>query len=246
MKLVLKSAFFWFYTALMTLIVTLPILICSTILLPLNPTRKWAHRIGNFWGRSVFAVNPNWNFLIEGKEHLRGGAAVIVANHESMSDIIAMYLLRTNFKWLAKEELFRVPFFGWSMSLCGYIPLKRGSIRSARESFEKAKKYIKKGVSILIFPEGTRSLDGELATFKGGAFKLAIQEKVAIIPVVTTGTRHIIQKGSWKINEKNKMQIKILPPIATQDLIEADENNLRHETREKMAKALHELRLASN
>jgi 1-acyl-sn-glycerol-3-phosphate acyltransferase len=238
----LQSIFFWIHAALMTLAVSLPVLICSTILLPFNPNRTWAHRVGNFWGWSIFKVNKGWKLTVKGKEHLPKGATVIISNHESMSDIIALYLLNIDFKWLAKKNLFHIPFFGWSMALCGYIPLVRGSISSAKESFEKAGNYLKKGVPILFFPEGTRSADGELGLFKAGAFKLAIQEQVPIVPVALIGPRDVIQKGSWKVNETIHVKIKMLPPIETKGLTEADEENVRHAARDRIAKALRELR----
>jgi 1-acyl-sn-glycerol-3-phosphate acyltransferase len=151
-----------------------------------------------------------------------------------MADIIAVYLLGANFKWLAKSELFKVPFFGWSMALCGYIPLERGSIKSMGASLERARQYLKKGVPILIFPEGTRSETGELREFKGGAFKLALEEKVPIVPIAMTGTRHILQKGDWKLADSVFVQIEVLPAVAPQ----GDEKDLRHTVREQIKEGL--------
>jgi 1-acyl-sn-glycerol-3-phosphate acyltransferase len=241
----IRSIFIWIYIGIMTLVVLPPVLICSTLLLPFNPNRTWAHRIGNFWGWSIIKINKGWKVIIKGKEHLPKGSSVIISNHESMSDILALYLLNIDFKWLAKKELFNIPFFGWSMTLCGYIPLVRGSIKSAKEGFEKAGNYLKKGVPILFFPEGTRSHDGELGLFKAGAFKLAIQEQVPITPIALIGPRDIIEKGSWKINETINVKIQILPPIETKGLTEADEENVRHATRDQIAKTLRELRAES-
>jgi len=240
--LALQSVFFWLHAILMTLLVSLPVLVCSTLLLPFNPNRTWAHRIGNFWGWSIFKINRGWKVTVEGRENLPKGASVIISNHESMGDIIVLYLLNIDFKWLAKQNLFHIPFFGWSMAFCGYIPLVRGSMSSTRKSFETAGDYLRKGVPILFFPEGTRSADGELGLFKAGAFKLAIQEQVPITPIAFTGTRDVIRKGSWKIKEKIHVRIRILPPIPTKGLNEKEEESLRHLAREGIADALRELR----
>jgi 1-acyl-sn-glycerol-3-phosphate acyltransferase len=239
---VMRSIVFWSFAAFMTLVVSLPVLICSTLLLPFNRNRTWAHKVGCFWGQSIFKVNRGWKMVIEGKENIPKGAAILVANHESMSDIIALYLLDVDFKWLAKKDLFYVPFFGWSMALCGYVALERGSVSSTRKSFDRCGDYLRRGVPILFFPEGTRSADGQLAAFKAGAFKLAIQEKVPIVPVALTGPRNVIKKGSWKINKKVSARIKVLPPITTKDLSEKDDDELRHTARDAIAHALKELR----
>jgi len=237
-----RSIFIWLGVILATLFVFFPILICSTLLLPFNPQKTWAHRVGNVWGFFIFRISPRWKVSLRGRENLPKGPAILVSNHESMADIIAVYLLNSDFKWLAKSELFRVPFFGWSMALCGYIPLERGSIKSTAASLEKARGYLKKGVPILIFPEGTRSETGELREFKGGAFKLAIEEKVPVIPIVMTGTRHILQKGDWKLAEQIFVQIQILPAVSTSQVTAEGERDLRHLVREQMKESLLELK----
>jgi len=234
----LRSILVWFGVILATLFVFFPILICSTLLLPFNPQRTWAHRVGVLWAYFIFKISRRWRVSLTGKENLPKGPAVLVSNHESMADIIAVYLLGCDFKWLAKSELFRVPFFGWSMALCGYIPLERGSIRSMASSLEKARHYLRKGVPILIFPEGTRSETGELREFKGGAFKLALEEKVPIIPIAMTGTRHILQKGDWKLAEKVFVQIQVLAPVTAG----GDEKDLRHTVREQIKEGLLQLK----
>ena len=242
----LRSLFIWVTVILTTLLVFFPILICSTVLLPFNPQKTWAHRMGILWALFIFKMSSNWKVTVKGREYLPKGPAVFISNHESMADIIALYLLQCDFKWLAKKELFKVPFFGWSMAFSGYIPLERGSIRSTAQSLDKARDYLKKGVSILIFPEGTRSEDGELREFKGGAFKLAVEERVPLVPVAITGTRHILQKGSWLLANEVRVSIQVLPPIATTGLTGEDEKELRTATRDKIKNGLREIRKSAS
>jgi 1-acyl-sn-glycerol-3-phosphate acyltransferase len=116
--------------------------------------------------------------------------------------------------------------------------LRRGSIKGPAESMEKAKLWLKRDVPILIFPEGTRSQDGSLGEFKLGAFKLASEEKVPLVPIALTGTRHIIEKGTWLIKDKIHVQMKVLPPISAEGMTASSESDARTLVREKMKEAL--------
>ncbi|HQR30903.1 MAG TPA: 1-acylglycerol-3-phosphate O-acyltransferase, partial [Anaeromyxobacteraceae bacterium] len=128
-------------------------------------------------------------FCVTGRENLPWrGAAVIVANHLSLADVIVLYGLFRPFKWVSKASVFRVPFLGWNMTLNGYVALVRGNADSVRKMLARCQELLAQGNPILLFPEGTRSATGELQPFKDGAFRLARDARVPVIPVVVSGT----------------------------------------------------------
>jgi 1-acyl-sn-glycerol-3-phosphate acyltransferase len=131
------------------------------------------------------------------------------------------------FKWLAKKSLFHVPFFGWAMSVMGYIPLERGKHSSIRDSYRKSLAWLKRGISILIFPEGTRSRSGDIGKFKSGAFRLAIESGRPIIPIVLAGTQNVISKGNAGFGKPGAAYLSILPPVETADLKIREEAKLQ-------------------
>lgn len=184
------------------------------ILKPLDWNQTVSHRVINLWGQLIVKANPLWRIKISGREHIKNGkGCVLVANHMSLADIVCLYCIGKNFKWMAKESLFKIPIFGWSMSLLGYIPLERGAHGSIRDSFQKAQEWLIKDVPVLIFPEGTRSRSGELGKFKNGAFKLAILTKKPIVPIVIKGTNSALSKGKIAISVRAKGSVKIFPKI---------------------------------
>lgn len=208
------SGAMWCLIVLITLAVTPVIFVCSALLGPLDPNRQWAHNVAIFWGTAIFGANPYWKMRLSGKEKIRRGQPyILIANHSSMTDILCVYHLGMQFKWIAKAELFRVPFFGWDMSLIQYIRLERGKHGSIRETYDQAKSWLQRGMSVLIFPEGTRSRDGSLGEFKNGAFKMAIELGKPILPVVISGTQAALAKGKVTLSEKVSIQMRVLDPV---------------------------------
>ena len=186
------------------------------MLRPLDPQRRLAHRIGIWWGCTIVRLNPFWRLRVRGREHLHPRRAyVLVSNHQSLADIVLLYALHRQFKWLAKESLFAIPFLGWNMRLVGYIPLERGQQGSITRSYRRALDWLRHGMSVIVFPEGTRSRTGELGAFKNGAFNLAIQAGVPLLPVVLAGTRDAIPRGSWVFTRLAEATLTVLPAIET-------------------------------
>ncbi len=179
-------------------------------------TRYLLHDVAVIWGKAIVGVNAYWRIQVEGRENIDPSKSyVVVANHQSMLDIlVALAGLPLHFKFMAKEELFNIPFIGWHMTGAGYIPILRGNIQSGKSALDTAEQWLAKGVSVLFFPEGTRSLDGEIKHFKHGAFKAAQEANVEILPIIIEGTGQALPKKSYVLNERTEMLVQIGEPVA--------------------------------
>ena len=180
---------------------------------------------GRYWGKFICALS-GVTVTIEGVENLATDRTFIfAANHQSQFDIFVLQgYLPFNFRWLAKKELFQVPVWGPAMKKAGYIPVDRSHGRQALKSLEEAAKFIAKGASVIIFPEGTRSRDGKLQPFKAGGMVLAIKAGVELVPVAISGTFAILPKGSLLLHP-GRVVIRIGTPITTNDY----RTNQKHE-----------------
>lgn len=194
-----------------TLVLGLSVIFLSFFVRSGNPM----HTIAWFWGRSILFVS-RIKVCVKGLSNIdRSKSYVYMSNHQSNFDIpVLLGHLKVQFRWLAKMELFKIPIFGHAMRKAGYISIDRNNRESAFESLKVAARKIKSGVSVLIFPEGTRSRDGQIRPFKKGGFVLAIDSGVPIVPVVITGTRSIMTKGSIRI-DPGKVSMIIHQPIQT-------------------------------
>jgi 1-acyl-sn-glycerol-3-phosphate acyltransferase len=173
------------------------------------------HHIAWFWGKSIL-VASRIKVTAKGLSNIDHSKSYIyMPNHQSNFDIpVLMAHLRVQFRWLAKAELFKIPIFGHAMRKAGYISIDRYDRESALESLKIAANKIKNGVSVLIFPEGTRSRDGKIRPLKKGGFVLAIDSGVPIVPVVIKGTRSIMTKGKFRVNPGH-VSLVIHKPIDT-------------------------------
>lgn len=234
----LLSLYLWFVVVIATGLIS-SLIILSFPLTPIDPSRRWAHRLGTLWGVLLIRLNPFWHLRIIGKERVRSGKSyVLVANHASLSDIVCLFSLDHQFKWLAKKSLFKIPFLGWSMAAMGYIPLERGQYASIRTSYREALDWLERDVSILIFPEGTRSPSGEMGQFKKGAFRLALESKRPIVPIVLAGTQQVISKGKTAFGKPGVAVMSILSPIETGGIPLEEEGKLRKRVEELMRQEL--------
>ena len=235
----LLSSALWIVIALLTVGVFPPILLCSILLRPVDRRRLLAHWIGTWWGCTIVRLNPFWRLRVHGRAHIHPGRTyVLVSNHQSLADIVILYELRRQFKWVAKRSLFHIPFLGWNMGLVGYIPLERGRHGSIRQSVQEALTWLQRGVSVLIFPEGTRSTTGRLGNFKNGAFKLAIQAGVPLVPIALAGTHDAIPRGSWVFLRRVEVALLVLPAIETACYTLEQADLLRDRTRQAIDAAL--------
>ena len=204
------------------------VMLFVVIFFPADRMRRIAHAQCFWWARAVVWLNPYWDVSVSGLENIDYTKTyVIVANHQSLADIVIIYLLKMQFKWVAKDSLFKVPFIGWCLSLAKHIKLERGDFSSIKSIYREAAHRLRNGMSVLFFPEGTRSDTGEMKDFQNGAFKLAIKERVAVLPISITGTGSAIPKGTWLFQTKIPAHIKVMPAIETSGFTNADFAKLR-------------------
>lgn len=176
---------------------------------------SWSSRVfGRLWARITLALHfcP---VSISGKEHLPKGdqAYVVVANHQSTFDIYALYgYIDLPFKWVLKEELRRMPFVGRACEASGFIFVDDSKPSSISQTLSEANRTLESGHSIFIFPEGSRTITGEMTRFKKGAFVMASQLDVPVLPVSIDGAYDVLRRGEW-IAFPNRIKLTIHPPI---------------------------------
>jgi 1-acyl-sn-glycerol-3-phosphate acyltransferase len=201
---------------------------------PFDPSRMAAGRYLRWLGRRIAGSYPPWRLRVEGRWPEGTGACVVVANHQSILDILLLSHVPREMKWIAKEELFRVPWTGWMMRMAGDIAIRRGERESGLEALGKARDHLARGVPVMVFAEGTRSRDGRLLPFKSGAFRLAIEAGVPVLPVAVHGTGAGMPKGSPWVRPCEAWA-RILEPVPTAGLRPEDAARLRDEVRRRIA-----------
>jgi 1-acyl-sn-glycerol-3-phosphate acyltransferase len=209
---------------------------------PFDRNRAVPGRFLRFVGVLISMTFPPWKLGVEGRWP-EGGPFVVVANHQSMLDILLLSRLPREMKWVAKEELFRTPWVGWMLRMSGDIPIRRGDPESGGEALARARAYLERGMSVMIFPEGTRSKTGTLLPFKSGAFRLAIEAGVPVLPVAVHGTARGMPKGGPWVNPC-RARARLLEPVPVTGHGPDDAVRLRDEVRARIQAAERELAAA--
>lgn len=236
MKQSIQSLLIWFVGITLVVLLFFAMALLSIILFPFDKKRKIVHSQCFWWTDAITALNPYWAVKISGLENIdHCKTYVVVSNHQSLADIVLMYKTKMQFKWVAKESLFKIPVLGWNMHLAKHIRLRRGDFSSIKKVYREAGEWLKKKVSVVFFPEGTRGSNQGIGEFQNGAFKLAIKEKVPILPVMIEGTKDAIPKGSWRFTTKISCAIRVLPSIDTASFSPADFEHLRELTRSRLS-----------
>ncbi|MBI5144177.1 MAG: 1-acyl-sn-glycerol-3-phosphate acyltransferase [Candidatus Omnitrophica bacterium] len=237
MRIVLSMAV-WAVGFILTVILFFVMFFLTLALYPFDKKRKIVHAQCYWWADVLTILNPYWKFSVTGLENIdKGKTYVIVVNHQSLADIIILYKTKMQFKWVAKESLFKVPFVGWCLSLAKHIKLSRGEFSSIKKAYRDAANWLRNGVSVLFFPEGTRSETNEMMEFQNGAFKIALKERKPILPIVLDGTRRAIPKGSWVFAAKVQCRLRVLPAIDSTAFGAAEFDRLKNITRTQLAAA---------
>jgi 1-acyl-sn-glycerol-3-phosphate acyltransferase len=206
----LTTILFWGYLAL-----SLPVLFAGALLVflssaPFDRRRRALHLYTCFWAYHYVKLLPLWRARFEGLDRIAPGRTyVMVANHQSLGDILVLFGLFRHYKWVSKLAIFRVPFIGWNMRLNDYVALRRGDPESIQQMMEACRRHLRRGSSIMMFPEGTRSLDGEIKAFKHGAFTLARELNLPVLPIVVDGTRDALPKHGLMLEQPAVLRIRV-------------------------------------
>ncbi|MDE6445577.1 MAG: 1-acyl-sn-glycerol-3-phosphate acyltransferase [Alistipes sp.] len=218
--------------------------VALVVCMPFDKSRRTVHELSRVLVRIFFFIPPFWRQRVIGREYVdRSKSYVIVLNHNTVVDIPALYCIPLNFRWVSKREVFRTPFFGQFLVLHGDICIDRGRAAEAKEQMVgKGCEWLRRGVSVAVFPEGTRSRDGEIHRFKTGAFALAKEAGVAILPVVLDGTASLIKKN-FLFNWRNRITVRVLPPVPADRVAATEVHELAQQVHDDMADALREVKI---
>lgn len=190
-------------------------------------------------------LNPMWKFKTSGQLPAnKRNPYVMVSNHESFVDMLLLSHLKMEMKYLSKESILRIPLVGWMMKMSGDVSLLRGDRSSGAAALIVCEKWLKRKMSVMIFPEGTRSFDGEMRGFKDGAFILAIRTQTPMLPVVVHGTRSALRKSDWRMGDA-KAEVRVLEIIETTGMTLNDVPALRERVRDAMIAEIANMRLAA-
>ena len=237
------SALYYVFLVLLCTVFMILSAVALVVCYPFDRGRRVVHELSRILVRIFFFIPLRWRQRVEGLELIdRRKQYVIVINHNTVIDIPTLYYIPLNFRWVSKREVFRVPFFGQYLVLHGDICIDRGRAAEALEQMvRKGRMWISRGASVAIFPEGTRSKDGEIHRFKAGAFTLAREAGVEILPVVLDGTRTLIRKNLL-FNWGNRITIRVLPPIPAERVAATEPHELMTEVHDAMCAALADIR----
>lgn len=199
------------------LVVTAPLCVVLGLVLlalswPFDRDRRALHAFVCHWCVAYLRLNPGWRVQVEGRERLPRGAAVLVANHQSLLDILAAMALFHPFKFVSKVSLFRLPLVGWMMTWIRHVPLDRGRPHSTVAMLQTCRDWLRRGVAVFFYPEGTYG-DGErMLPFRSGPFLLAIEEQVPLVPILIEGTRSVVAgDGPW-LKPRGVVRVTVLEP----------------------------------
>ena len=241
MLLRLASLVFWAFLTLSSILLFPVAVLLWAVTLPFDRRKVVQHQFTCFWASLYSWFNPAWPVRVEGREKVRPGATyVMVANHQSLLDILVLFRLFVHFKWVSKIENFRIPCVGWNMRLNQYIELRRGDKQSIGEMMSAASRTLDSGSSVMMFPEGTRSADGRLKDFKHGAFTLAQGGGVPILPIVVEGTADALPKRGFVLQGRHPITIRVLDEIPHEIIRDRPVEDVTRQVRELFAKELGE------
>jgi 1-acyl-sn-glycerol-3-phosphate acyltransferase len=235
------SVLFWAFLVLSSVLLFPVAVAVWALTAPFDRRKVVLHRFTCFWASLYSWLNPAWPVRVEGRENVRPGATyVMVANHQSLLDILVLFRLFVHFKWVSKIENFRIPFIGWNMRLNRYVELRRGDKESIAAMMKASAATLREGNPVMMFPEGTRSPDGHLKAFKHGAFTLAVEGGHPLLPVVVEGTAAALPKRGFVLQGRHPIRIRILPEIPYEHIARRPVEEVTREVRELFLRELGE------
>lgn len=228
----IRSAIAW--AAIVLLILVWPVVLVAVRLFDRDPARYRTGRMFRRVGVAMTRVNPAWRVTHSGRypENPRH-PYVVVSNHQSNADIPLISTLPWEMKWVAKHSLFKLPVAGWMLRLAGDIPVNRADPASRATVLRRAHDVLARRCSVMFFPEGTRSRDGRVRRFQDGAFRLAIEAGVPVLPLAVDGTSDALPKHGWKFGDVD-CRIHVFEPVPTEGLGPDDVPALRARVRNQI------------
>lgn len=221
------SILLWIYWAICIISCFLMVFIVYLLTALFDRYNRIPNKLVQWLAWVMMKANPGWKITVQGADRRKiAKPTIVIANHRSFLDMPLMYLLPWRMKWVAKNDLFKIPIFGWIIYMTGHLGIDRASARSARK-LDKLVEPIRQGIPAMIFPEGTRHTSTELGRFKNGAFRLAKRYGFQILPVAIYGSDKAMPPGSWKIAPKQTFTVSVLEPIPS-DRFESKEELRQH------------------
>jgi 1-acyl-sn-glycerol-3-phosphate acyltransferase len=240
---IIKSFWVWFSSILFVILAFPVALILWLLSLAFDSRRLMNNKWMVIQGIVVTKMSPFWKVITEGREKIdQDQAYVIVPTHQSMLDIVFFNMLRHRLRWVSKIEVFSVPLLGWEMRMVKYIELVRGNKSSVIKMMEQCVESLQDGISVVIFPEGTRSLTGAIGKFKTGAFQLAVKTDKPLLPVLIDGTGEILPKKGLIFGSRRIVRIRVLDPIFPGQFGTGDPEELAARVHSLMVTAMDEMR----
>jgi 1-acyl-sn-glycerol-3-phosphate acyltransferase len=235
------SLWSWFVLGVIVIVWTPTVAVIRLVTLPFD---RGAYAAGYVFRKLTVvheSLTPLWKFSTSGElpADMRN-PYVVVSNHESFVDILLISHLPTEMKWMSKAEIMKIPLLGWMMRLVRDIRLDRSSTGSRSDALVQARQRLDSKVSVMIFPEGTRSKSGEMGDFHAGAFKLAIDAQVPVLPLAVYGTRDALRKNDWRLGYA-KAEVRVLDPVPTEGMTVDDLDTLRSKVRSMIMAARDDL-----
>ena len=215
--------------------------VATLLSLPFDSERKMVLAISRVVGRGVYCLSPVWRVKVEGVENVDPSKHyVITCNHQSFFDIPLMFFLPLwKFKFVSKIEVRKIPAVGWMLGMRGDIVIRRGTTSAATTLIEEGAEHLQAGTSVAIFPEGTRTKDGQVHHFKEGAFRLAQENGVGILPCVMNYTKGLL---STKGLPSRRLILRVLPPISAEQVAKTTPKEMAKRVEEMTREALIEVR----
>ena len=237
----LYNLWYWPYLMLSCAALFVPALVLWVMTAPFDRKRTLLGKYTRAWGAHYLASVPFASVTLFNAERGRNvGPCIYVSNHLSLSDVLALFKLDYPFLWVSKIENFYAPFLGWNMWLNNYVAVRRGYLPSIMRMYRTCIRRIKEGHSLFLFPEGTRSPDGEIQSFYAGALRIAVRNGIPIVPIIVEGTREVLPKGKLRVKPLPTW-VQVLEPIHLEEA-NHDWRQLRELTQRRMREAQRELR----
>jgi len=220
-----------YITILVLAVVTPPMIALAGLCAVFDPRGNGSHLVARFWARLLLRASLV-RVEVSGLENLDAdGTYVFAANHSSLFDIpVLLAYLPFQFRWLAKEELFHIPGFGWGMRKAGYIPINRNNPREGVQSLKVAAEKIEAGTSVVIFPEGTRSKDGRIQDFKRGGFTIAVRSGRPMVPISISGAGRVLPSKTLTLRP-GRIKLVLGRPIPTAGVDRGGQADLMNQVR---------------